>query len=360
MIFNDIYNKRTILLTGNTGFVGSNMTLFLLKLGARVIGYSDKTYPHFDELASSGQLPITQYYGNVEDFDCLRKAINENSIDLIIHLGAQPIVKRSYIDPMGTYRTNVLGILNILEILRLKNSKIPLLNVTTDKVYKNVEQIWGYKETDELNGYDPYSNSKSISQLITSSYRNSFFNLDDYGKTHNTLIATAMAGNIIGMGDFGECRLIPDIINSWKNKETVEIRYPNAIRPWTFVLDIVRGYLMLGAKLMEGDKDFAEAWNFSSELEDQITVENVIRKINEHIEVDYTVDESNRDKETTILRLDSTKAKTILKWKPLLNIDDSIYWTVEWYRNYIENDRVTTEDDIEIYFQKMEEVYVQT
>ena len=349
-MLNNIYKNKTIFISGNTGFVGSNMTLFLLKLGARIIGYSDKTYPHFNELTGLNLLPITQYYGKVEDFDKLKKAVDENSVDMIIHLGSQPLVKESYKNPRQTYETNMLGILNLLEILRLKNSNIPLLNITTDKCYKNVEQIWGYKETDELNGYDPYSNSKSISELITEGYRNSFFNLDGYGKTHNTLIATGRAGNIIGMGDFGEYRLVPDIIKAWDKKETVDIRYPNAVRPWTFVLDIINGYLMLGAKLLEGKKEFAEAWNFSSELQDQVTVEEIIKKINKYIPVDYKIDESNRDKETTTLRLDYTKAKLKLKWSPWLDIDENIEWTVEWYKRYYEDGKIITEDLIDDYF----------
>jgi CDP-glucose 4,6-dehydratase len=342
------YKNKTVLITGNTGFVGSNLCLFLQKLGANIIGYSHKTYLHYDQLA----LDMVQYIGDIRDFKLLKNVINNHKIDLVVHLAAQPLVKTSYLFPRLTYDVNVNGTLNLLEILK-QTKKVPAcINVTTDKVYKNKEQMWGYKEDDELGGYDPYSSSKSVSELFTETYRNCFFSLNDYKDTHNTLIATARAGNILGMGDFGEYRLIPDVMKAWSKDEVLSIRSPYAIRPWSYVLDIIRGYLMLGSKLMEGEYEFAEAWNFSSNLENMITVKEVLMELYRSEDRKYIIDDYE-DVETNVLRLDSTKAKLRLGWEPQYGIHDTLYIVRRWYKEFYETGEILTEKFIDNYLLEM-------
>jgi len=338
----NIYKNKNILIFGNTGFVGVNLVKFLLKIcdnNCVITGYSDK---NFDYYKSLNLINIKQIYDKVENYNKVKQTIDYYAPDIVINLAAQSLVKISYQNPKETYETNILGTLNILEAIRLNKKVKVFLNVTTDKVYKNKEQSIGYIETDELNGYDPYSNSKSCVELITESYKNSVLNQT------NTLVATLRSGNIIGMGDFGEYRLIPDIIRSWENKKVLQIRNPHAVRPWVFVLDTIMGYLKVGEKLLEGNKNFEGAWNFSSNYSDMITVENLVKQVQNIIDIKYEV-KSEIELETNYLTLDSTKARKMLNWKPLYNIDRTVSETMRWYKEYITNNKIITEQQIEDY-----------
>jgi len=253
-LFNGIYRNKTVLITGHTGFKGSWLSLWLKKLGAYVIGYSLKEYPntkHFFEL----KLDVENIFADVRDRDTLKKAIITYKPDIIFHLAAQSLVRESYRDPIATYETNVIGTLNLLEAVRNCEAVKAIVNVTTDKVYENKKQDSGYKETDNLGGFDPYSSSKACSEILTSSYRDSFFN----NNKHKILIASARAGNVIGGGDWANDRLIPDITRAVIKKEKVKIRNPASVRPWQHVLEPLSGYLLLGQKLLEGKKTFASA-----------------------------------------------------------------------------------------------------
>jgi CDP-glucose 4,6-dehydratase len=251
------YRGKKIFITGHTGFKGSWLAFWLTKLGANIVGYAlpPQTIPnHFDLLG----LDMESHLENINDLEKLQKAIVTAKPDIVFHLAAQPLVRYSYLHPTETYQTNIMGTANVLEASRHCPSIKAIIVVTTDKCYENLEQQKGYVETDRMGGYDPYSSSKGCAELVVSSYRNSFFNLSDYNQKHNVLLASARAGNVIGGGDWSEDRLIPDIIKSAIKGKPTSIRFPNATRPWQHVLEPLKGYLMLGEKLFNGNIDFRE------------------------------------------------------------------------------------------------------
>ena len=264
MMFNNIYKNKKILVTGHTGFKGTWLCLWLEMLGAKVIGYSIDipTKPSLFEMVKPKCIDIR---ANISDFKKLNSVIKKYKPDIIFHLAAQPLVRLSYKKTLDTYQTNVIGTANILESIKLNKFVKAVVAITTDKVYLNNETGKPFRENDPLGGYDPYSASKAACEIVISSYRDSFFNIRDYGKKHNTLIASARAGNVIGGGDFAKDRLIPDFIKAILANKNLKIRNPKAIRPWQHVLEPLSGYLMLGAKLLKGKKEFAQAWNFGPE-----------------------------------------------------------------------------------------------
>jgi CDP-glucose 4,6-dehydratase len=259
----------------------------------------------------------------------------------VFHLAAQPLVRVSYKNPIETYETNVIGTLKVFEACRKNNVKA-IVNITSDKAYENKEWIWGYRENDPMGGYDPYSSSKGCADLLATSYRNSYFNLNDYKKTHNTLLATCRAGNVIGGGDWAQDRLVPDIIKAVQNSKKVEIRNPNSIRPWQHVLEPLSGYLSVGQKLLEGKKEFAEAWNFGPFYNDTMSVKDVIENIKTRwYKVDYIIKEDkNNLHEANLLKLDSSKAYFKLGWNLAWDTKIAFEKTIEWYKEFYENDSV--------------------
>ncbi|MBW8049749.1 MAG: CDP-glucose 4,6-dehydratase [Cytophagales bacterium] len=346
-LFNGIYKNKTVLITGHTGFKGSWLSLWLKKLGAHIIGYSLREYPNTDHFFDL-KLDIENIFADIRDMDMLKKTIITYKPDIIFHLAAQSLVIESYKNPVLTYETNVMGTLNLLEAARNCQSVKAIVNVTTDKVYENKEQDLGYKETDNLGGFDPYSSSKACSEILTSSYRNSFLN----NSIHEILIATARAGNVIGGGDWANDRLIPDIARAVIKKEKVKIRNPGSVRPWQHVLEPLSGYLLLGQKLLEGKEVFASAWNFGPDDKTRVEVQNVVKLIQQYwdkVEFKTSAKEQDVFHEADFLRLDSSRAANDLKWASVWDLNKTIKKTVDWYNEYITSKRICTVDDLDQY-----------
>lgn len=345
------WNGKKVLVTGHTGFKGSWLSFWLKMLGAEVCGYSlaPETSPNlFENLDLENQ--IKSVTGDICDLENFKKTLEQFKPDAVFHLAAQSLVRRSYRQPIETYQTNVIGTINILEAVRNTESVKTVVAITTDKVYENKEWLWAYRENERLGGFDPYSNSKACAELAVSSYRNSFF------ADGKTLVATARAGNVIGGGDWSEDRLLPDVFRSLIFGKSLEIRNPNSIRPWQHVLEPLSGYLMLAEKLLEGNKDFAEAWNFGPAEEDSQSVGNVLEIIKSvwKDSVSWKLDDKVQPHEARLLKLDSTKAKTELGWMPKLNLEEAVKLTADWYRGVKENKNLIdlTKDQIEFYQNK--------
>ena len=348
-LFNNIYKDKVVLVTGHTGFKGSWLSLWLKELGATVIGYAlePPTEPNHFELL---KLEMIKIIDDIRNREKLSDTLNKYKPDIVFHMAAQPIVRDSYSNPVYTLETNILGTVNVFEACRKTDSVKAIINVTSDKCYENKEWLWGYRENDPMGGYDPYSVSKGCSELITSAYRNSFFNLKDYGKTHNILLSSVRAGNVIGGGDWAKDRLIPDIIKATSNNETVIIRNPDATRPWQHVLEPLSGYLLLGEKLLEGKKEFAEAWNFGPKLENNVTVMELLKESQKNWnKINYDIDKSYQPHEAEFLMLDSSKAVKLLKWMPVWDFSKTVEKTITWYREFYENKWVTSKDILNNY-----------
>lgn len=345
-LFNGVYKDKTVLVTGHTGFKGSWLCYWLEKLGAKVIGYSfdiPTTPSHFQLL----KLDHVSIAGDVRDQNTLDEVFKKYEPDIVFHLAAQALVRVSYEDPISTYETNVMGTLKVFEACKKANVKA-IVNITSDKAYENQETEVPYKETDPLGGYDPYSSSKGCAELLTASYRNSYFNIAKYKSTHNTLLASCRSGNVIGGGDWAKDRLMTDIMLAVSKNKKVHIRNPYSTRPWQHVLEPLSGYLQIGQKLLEEKAEFAEAWNFGPTEDAILTVEEVVKKVKKYWEkLDYEIDQkSDQPHEAQLLQLDCSKAETILKWKSVWDSERTFEKTVKWYKTYYENDKsiVTLED----------------
>ncbi|MGD9158483.1 MAG: CDP-glucose 4,6-dehydratase [Desulfobacteraceae bacterium] len=349
-MFKGIYNNKKVLITGHTGFKGSWLALWLTTMGAKVTGYSlaSPTEPNHFQLLN---MDIKSVTNDIRDADTLKHTIKDFQPEIIFHLAAQAIVRESYKDPTTTFSSNVMGTVNVFEAVRGIDSVRAIINVTSDKCYENKEWPWGYREIDPVGGYDPYSASKGCAEILTSCWQNSFFNTEEYGKTHQTLLASARAGNVIGGGDWAPDRLIPDIVRSIHQNKRVNIRNPHATRPWQHVLEPLSAYLLLGQKLLEGKKDFAEAWNFGPLDEDNITVEEIVHKVKKTWPIlDYEIDKSTQHPhEAGILRLDCSKAKNRLKWRPVWSSDEAVEKTALWYKNYYKLSSILSEEHLSNY-----------
>lgn len=330
------WRGKKVLVTGHTGFKGSWLALWLQSLGAELIGLSlpPITQPNLFELArvADGMISVL---GDIRDYATVLNVVKEHQPEIIIHMAAQPLVRYSYREPVETYATNVMGTVHILEAARQVDAVRVLINVTTDKCYENKEWHWGYREDDRLGGFDPYSNSKSCSELVTAAYRNSYFKSLQAGEPH-LAIATARAGNVIGGGDWSEDRLIPDIINACINHQAVLIRNPHALRPWQHVLEPLSGYLLLAQRLYETPANYAESWNFGPDEDDVKPVNWIaeyIGKLWGHTQ-SWTLDQNHHPHEATYLRLDCAKAKMKLGWFPKWKLETGLEQTVAWYQAY--------------------------
>lgn len=333
------YKDRKIFLTGHTGFKGAWLSLWLGEMGAKVCGFALK--PEEESLFNLAKVEESleeSVIGDIRNRDEINLAVKKFQPEIIIHMAAQPLVRDSYVDPLKTYETNVIGTLNVFEAARKSGSVKTILNVTTDKCYENRESLRPYQENDRLGGYDPYSSSKACAEILTSSYRRSFFEKEEIG------IASARAGNVIGGGDFSVDRIIPDIVRAIRDGKKVEIRSPKSIRPWQHVLEPLYGYLLLTKNLFERENFFSKAYNFGPDSDAEVTVEELVKAFIQRIGCgSYEVGESKDFHEANLLRLDSTMAKTELGWSPKLSFRESISWTVDWYKCYL-NDKKQVKD----------------
>ncbi|THB66158.1 MAG: CDP-glucose 4,6-dehydratase [Gammaproteobacteria bacterium] len=337
-LFSNIYNGKTVFVTGHNGFKGSWLTLWLKLLGAKVVGYSlePNTSPNHHNILSNTNSCVN-IIADIRNLDALKNSLREHSPDIVFHLAAQPLVRESYIAPLETFSTNIIGSANLFEACREIESIKAIVNVTTDKCYENREWCWGYRESDPVGGYDPYSASKACSELITSSYRNSFFN----GKA---LIASARAGNVIGGGDWAKDRIITDLMTAITDESCMLIRNPKATRPWQHVLDPLSGYLLLGQHLLENKPDFAQAWNFGPN-DAPVKVVDVVKHMQKRwSKIKYKICQDKSEfHEATLLKLDCSKSNSILHWNSIWNCSTALDKTADWYREYYENNKIITE-----------------
>ncbi|MCL2744697.1 MAG: CDP-glucose 4,6-dehydratase [Planctomycetaceae bacterium] len=345
-LFNGIYRSKKVFLTGHTGFKGTWMTEWLSQLGAEVSGYSlPMPVSEPNHFALLKPKLAKEYCADIRDELLLQQAISETQPEIVFHFAAQALVKHSGIEPLYTLSTNIMGTANLLEACRNCSGVKAVVIITSDKCYKNKEQTHGYRETDELGGVDPYSASKAGAELTAECYRCSFPKMPP--------IATARAGNVIGGGDWAQYRLIPDLIRSATSDSITPIRKPDAVRPWQFVLEPLFGYLLLGQKLLEKDKTFAEAWNFGPDFHTEHTVLDLAKKSAACWErIRFEIQETKETaavKETGILLLDSGKAQQKLGWKPIWDLDKSVQETIHWYKTFIETGKVITAEQIAEY-----------
>lgn len=349
-LFRGIYSGKKVLVTGHTGFKGSWLSYWLTQMGADVIGYSliAPTDPNHFELLN---IDMVSVIGDIRDQKKLDETFEKYRPEIVFHLAAQALVRFSYEEPVETFDANVIGTLKVFEACRKTTSVRAIVNITSDKAYENKEWVWGYRENDAMGGYDPYSASKGCAELVTSSYRNSFFNLVQYGVQHNVLLASCRAGNVIGGGDWAADRLMTDIMISASQNNKVEIRNPHATRPWQHVLEPLSGYLAIGQKLLEGKKEFAEGWNFGPSDEGSISVQEVVEQIKKYWKnIDYDLDISQKHPhEANLLKLDCSKAHSKLHWKSVWDSDMAFEKTVNWYKTFYQNQKITTNEDLQSY-----------
>lgn len=339
-MFGSAFKNKTVLVTGHTGFKGSWLCVWLKELGANVVGYALEPYTDRDNFIVTGlQSKITHIIGDVRDFHGLTKVYEEYQPEFVFHLAAQPIVRESYVNPKETYDINVGGTVNMLECCRLTDSVRVIINVTSDKCYENKEWIWGYRESDPMGGYDPYSSSKGCSELVTAAYSKSFFNPGNFND-HKKSLASARAGNVIGGGDWQKDRIIPDCIRALENNKAIEIRNPNATRPWQHVLEPLSGYLLLASRMYDEPQKFCGAWNFGPNYDSIIPVGEVADRVVACWGNGSWIDLSHKNApyEANLLSLDISKSNSYLKWFPIWNTKKAIKKTVEWYKEYRKRD----------------------
>lgn len=321
------HNKR-VFVTGHTGFKGSWLTIWLHALGAKVYGYAlpPDTTPSLFNVAEVESLLSSHTLADIRDCNQLSKAINHANPEIVLHLAAQPLVRRSYIDPVETYSTNVMGTVNLLETVRQSNHVKAVVNVTTDKCYENKEWLWAYRENEAMGGHDPYSSSKGCAELITASYRRSFLSAQGIG------LASARAGNVIGGGDWSNDRLIPDFLRAIDAGDILKIRFPNAVRPWQHVLEPLNGYLMLAEALYESPTKFDSAWNFGPNDQDAKEVAWIVKKLAAEIpNTRWEVDTNQQPHEAGLLKLDSSKARHNLDWRQKWDLETTLKKISEWH-----------------------------
>ncbi|RXJ69003.1 CDP-glucose 4,6-dehydratase [Halarcobacter ebronensis] len=359
-MFNNIYKNKKVLVTGHTGFKGTWLTTWLLKLGAKVVGISKDIPSHpsmFEELKIEEQ--ITHYKEDIRNLEKMVEIISSEKPEFLFHLAAQPIVSVSYSDPIETISSNVMGTTNILEALKKSNHKCTAVIITSDKAYDNVEQVWGYKEDDKMGGKDVYSGSKGATELIIKSYYHSFFKKGNC----NIKLAIGRAGNVIGGGDWAQDRIVVDCMEAWSKKEIVEIRAPKATRPWQHVLEPLSGYLNLGQKLYEDNSLHGEGFNFGPRAEQNHTVEELLIDLSKYWHFEnaleaYKVTGNIPFHEAGLLKLNCDKALFYLKWQANLEYKDTIRFTSEWYYDFYKTNKdilQKTLEQIEEYESKAKE-----
>lgn len=350
-MFDNIYRNKKVLITGHNGFKGTWMTFLLKEMGAKICGFSlpQRTTPnHFNLL--NLQENIKHVEGDIRDERTLNKTIQDFKPEFVFHLAAQALVKESYIDPVSTFNTNIMGSVNLLEAVRKCDSIRSLVYITSDKCYENVEWIWGYRENDKLGGYDPYSASKGAAEIVFSAYSRSYFE-----SQNNLGAATARAGNVIGGGDWASDRIIPDCIRAIQNNTPIKLRNPNATRPWQHVLEPINGYLALGAKLYNDPMTFNGSWNFGPSTSQIRTVKEVANSIVNYIgkgtiKTDFT---DQNQHEANLLQLNCDKAHQLLDWSTVWGVEKTLDMTAEWYKVFMNGGNIEsiTKAQLQDYYQ---------
>lgn len=355
-IMRNFWRDKRVLVTGHTGFKGSWLSLWLQSLGSAVIGYSlqPPTEPSLFYEASIAEKMVS-VEGDILDYSGLYQCMEQYKPDIVIHMAAQSLVQHSYQFPVQTLQVNILGTTHVLEAARRLESVRVIVNVTSDKCYENQDWVWGYRENDPMGGYDPYSCSKGCAELVTASYRSSFFS-----KSDTIRLASARAGNVIGGGDWAVNRILPDMVRSFSQGETVVVRNPNAIRPWQHVLEPLSGYLLLAQRLWENGSVYAEGWNFGPDAGHALSVKDLV-----NISCGLWGKAAGWRQATEIglheaqcLKLDSSKAMQRLGWRPVLTIEDTLKMTIDWYRRYYagENARDLVLEQLTAYQKRHEEI----
>lgn len=327
----EFWRDKRVLLTGHTGFKGGWLSLWLQSMGAELKGLAldPPTSPSFFVEANVGQGMVSQI-GDIRDYDTVLKAVREFKPEIVIHMAAQPLVRYSYKNPIETYATNVMGTAHLLEAVRQVGTAKVVINVTTDKCYENKEWVWGYREDEPMGGFDPYSNSKGCSELVTSAYRRSYF------KGMGIALASARAGNVIGGGDWAEDRLVPDILRALENNQPVVIRSPDSIRPWQHVLEPLSGYLTLAEKLWDEPNRYAEGWNFGPKEEGARPVRWIVERMaSKWSDASWRVDDGNHPHEANYLKLDISKARQRLYWTPRWDLETALNKIVTWHQAWL-------------------------
>lgn len=329
------WRGKRVLLTGHTGFKGSWMSLWLQKLGADLHGLAlaPPTEPSLFQVAQVAD-GMSDIRGDLRNYETVLEQMKSAQPDIVLHMGAQPLVRRSYQQPIETYATNVMGTLHVLEAARHVGSVKAIVNITTDKCYENREWVWGYREDEPMGGHDPYSSSKACAELVSAAYRKSFL------KDAQIAMATARAGNVIGGGDWASERLVPDVLHSLQNKQSVAIRNPQAIRPWQHVLEPLSGYLVLAEHLFEFGQVGAEAWNFGPHDEDARQVQWIVERLCERWEdhAGWHIQVGSQPHEANLLKLDISKARQRLQWKPRWSIGTALQHTSDWHIAWLAGD----------------------
>jgi CDP-glucose 4,6-dehydratase len=334
--FKDFYKGKKVLVTGHTGFKGSWLAIWLHSMGANVIGYALNPYSERDNFVLSDiGSKMVDLRGDIRDVNKLKEVMSVYQPEIVFHLAAQPLVRLSYEIPAETYEVNVMGSINVLEAIKVTPSVKVAVMITTDKCYENKEHIWGYRESDSMGGYDPYSSSKAACEIAIASWRRSFFNPNDFQK-HGKSIISVRAGNVIGGGDWALDRIIPDCIKALENNLIIDIRSPKAIRPWEHVLEPLSGYLQVAKMAYESPGEYCEAWNFGPKSDSIATVWDVAQMVVDNYGSGELRDVSDPKNvhEASLLMLDISKARFKLMWQPVLNIKETVSITVDWYKRY--------------------------
>jgi CDP-glucose 4,6-dehydratase len=346
-LFGGIYNGKKVLVTGHTGFKGSWLVQWLQMLGVDVSGYAlaSPTQPNHSSLL---KLKLNAMEADIRNLEELTAFLRKVQPDIVFHLAAQALVRESYVNPVETFTTNIIGTLNVFEACRKVTSVKAIVNVTSDKCYENKEWVWGYRESDPMGGFDPYSASKGCSELLTASYRNSFFSMNEHNPSNPVLLGSGRAGNVIGGGDWATDRLIPDLVKAAAENASVTIRCPKATRPWQHVLEPLSGYLMLGWNLLMGKPNFAQGWNFGPDMNSNLSVEDMVtlsKKSWDVINAVYNTNPSDYH-EANLLMLDCSLARNLMKWKPVWDIDTTVKKTMLWYKAYYTKNEIQTVQNI--------------
>lgn len=332
------WSGKRVLITGHTGFKGSWLSLWLGRLGAHVIGYSlaPPTSPSNFAVSRVEEMLHASVEADVQDLDAVIGCFAAHQPEIVFHMAAQPLVRYSYHNPVETFRTNVIGTVNVLEAIRKTPSVKAVVVITSDKCYENREWAWGYRENEPMGGHDPYSSSKGCTELVAASYRSSYFPPSEYAK-HGIGLATVRAGNVIGGGDWSSDRLVPDLLTAHAQGREVLIRNPGAIRPWQFVLEPLGGYMALAERLFEDGATYAEAWNFGPREDDALPVETLINRLSAHLDggIRYRVDPDPVLHEAMLLKLDCSKAATRLAWRPRTSINDTLQLIANWQNSLL-------------------------